>query len=168
MYNKLTNMDETKGVPLNFIKDLHPQAKNLHMKLVVLHVPNSYKTKDGNEVRCCKVADKSGSVNLSIWGDYGNHVQPGDILLLNRCYSVLFKNSLTLYVGKHGSLTKIGEFCMTFSELPDLSEPNPEWIQHSQENKTATLQSATTGNTPSHHGISAKSSNLKNQQFRPK
>uniref|UniRef100_H2Y8U5 OB domain-containing protein n=1 Tax=Ciona savignyi TaxID=51511 RepID=H2Y8U5_CIOSA len=38
--------------------------------------------KDGNEVRSCKVADKTGSVNLSIWGDYGNHIQPGDILIL--------------------------------------------------------------------------------------
>lgn len=133
---------EDKNQTINYIKDLVPQAKNLHMKVMVLTVSNSYKTKDGNEVRSCKVADKTGSINLSMWGEYGNHVQPSDILSLNRCYAVLFKNCLTLYVGKLGSLVKVGEFCMVVSELPDLSEPNHEWIQQNQENKNASNQVA--------------------------
>ena len=166
MYNKLSSLDEAKGVSLHFVKDLHPQAKNLQMRLIVLHVGNSYKTKDGNEVRSCKVADKTGSINLSIWGEFGNHVQPGDILSLSRCYSVLFKNSLTLYVGKHGTLTKTGEFCMTFSELPDISEPNPEWIAHSQE-KGASLQPSAVSNVPPSHA-GAKGALSKSQNFRPK
>jgi len=169
MYNKLSSLEEAKGVTLNYVKDLHPHAKNLQMRLIVLHVQNSYKTKDGNEVRSCKVADKTGSINLSIWGDFGNYIQPGDILSLSRCYSVLFKNILTLYVGKHGTLTKTGEFCMTFSELPDLSEPNPEWIAHSQE-KAASLQTPTTGNVapPSHTSSKASIPISKSQNFRPK
>ena len=167
MYNKLASLDGTKNVNLNFVKELHPQAKNLQMQVVVLHVSNSYKTKDGHEVRSCKVADKTGSINLSIWGEYGNHVQPGDILSLSRSYASLFKNSLTLYVGKHGSLTKTGEFCMTFSELPDLSEPNPEWIQHSQE-KTASSQAPTTSNTTISSHSSAKPPITKSQPFRAK
>ena len=167
MYNKLSSLDEAKGVTLNFVKELHPQAKNLQMRLIVLHVANSYKTKDGNEVRSCKVADKTGSINLSIWGDFGNYIQPGDILSLSRCYAVLFKNSLTLYVGKHGTLTKTGEFCMTFSEVPDLSEPNPEWIAHNQEKNTS-LQTTTAGNVAPASHVSGKTSIAKSQNFRPK
>ena len=43
-----------------------------------------YKTKDGNEVRSCKVADKTGSVSLSVWNDYGTLMQSGDIIRLHK------------------------------------------------------------------------------------
>jgi len=145
MYGK--SGEDSKNGTINFIKDLYPQAKNLQMKVIILHVGNSYKTKDGLEVRSCKVADKSGSINLSVWGDHGNYIQPGDILSLCRCYSVLFKNCLTLYVGKFGSLTKIGEFCMVFSETPDMSEQNPDWIQ--QQAQDAKLAALTSSNSSS-------------------
>nr|CAB3264184.1 SOSS complex subunit B1-like [Phallusia mammillata] len=165
MYAKQSN-EENKNGTLNYIKDVYPQAKNLQMKVIVLHIGNSYKTKDGLEVRSCKVADKTGSINLSIWGEHGSFIQPGDILALSRCYAVLFKNCLTLYVGKLGSLTKVGDFCMVFNEVPDISEPNAEWIQQqNQEGK----------NTPGNQGANtqstahpAKQTNNKPNNFRPK
>jgi len=124
MYSKSQHSDEKS---LNYIKDLYPTSRNLSLKVIVIQVSNSYKTKDGNEVRSCKVADKTGSVNLSIWGEYGNFVQPSDILSLSRCYAVMFKNSLTLYVGKQGTMKRVGEFCMSFNENPDLSDVNIDW-----------------------------------------
>ncbi|XP_078488714.1 SOSS complex subunit B2 [Ciona intestinalis] len=166
--------EESKNGNINYVKDLYPQAKNLQMKVIVLHVGNSYKTKDGNEVRSCKVADKTGSVNLSIWGDYGNHIQPGDILSLSRCYAVLFKSCLTLYVGKFGSLTKVGEFCMVFNEVPDISDQNPEWIQQNQENnKNTSAQPPVPGNPPSAQNSpnqkpAPNNNNNKNPAFRHK
>ena len=42
------------------------------------------KTKDGHEVRTCKVADKTGSINISVWDDVGNLNQPGDIIRLTK------------------------------------------------------------------------------------
>ena len=39
-------------------------------------------TKDGHNVRTCKVADKSGSINISVWDDIGDLLQPGDICKL--------------------------------------------------------------------------------------
>ena len=36
-------------------------------------------------------------------------------------YVTLFKNSLTLYAGRYGRLERTGEFCMLFSETPDMS-----------------------------------------------
>ena len=41
-------------------------------------------TKDSHEVRTVKVADKSGSVNLSLWDEPGKLIQSGmNIHLLN-------------------------------------------------------------------------------------
>lgn len=86
------------------------------------------RTKDGHEVRSCKVADKSGSINISIWDEVGDLLQPGDICRLTKGYASIWKNSLTLYTGKGGNITKIGEFCLQFSEVPNMSEPNPELL----------------------------------------
>lgn len=139
------HIENKGGNGFTFIKDIRPGMKGLKMKLIVLDVGSSYKTKDGNEVRSCKVADKTGSVNISIWGDYGNFIQSGDIILLTRSYSTLFKNCLTLYVGKGGTLTKTGEFCMLFSEHPDLSEPNSEWIQQAKDKNGPPMQHGNSG-----------------------
>ena len=42
------------------------------------------RTKDGHEVRSCKVADKSGAINISIWDEVGGIVQTGDICRLTK------------------------------------------------------------------------------------
>lgn len=42
------------------------------------------KTKDGHEVRSCKVADKTGSIAISVWDELGSLIQPGDIIKLTR------------------------------------------------------------------------------------
>ena len=52
--------------------------------LCLFYKGNPYKTKDGNEVRSCKVADKTGCVNLSVWNDYGTLMQSGDIIRLHK------------------------------------------------------------------------------------
>ncbi|KAF5896827.1 SOSS complex subunit B2, partial [Clarias magur] len=104
------------------------------------------KTKDGHEVRSCKVADKSGSIAISVWDELGSLIQPGDIIRLTRGYASIWKGCLTLYMGRGGDLQKIGEFCMVYSEVPNFSEPNPELLaQANQQNKTGKEQR---GNSP--------------------
>lgn len=106
-------------------------------------------TKENHEVRSCKIADKTGSVNASIWDEPGQLLQSGDIIRVTKGYASVWKNCLTLYIGyykvyyisffvgspsscrlqctgKGGEIQKIGEFCLVFSELPNMSEPNPE------------------------------------------
>uniref|UniRef100_A0A8C0P188 SOSS complex subunit B2 n=2 Tax=Canis lupus familiaris TaxID=9615 RepID=A0A8C0P188_CANLF len=85
------------------------------------------KTKDGHEVRSCKVADKTGSITISVWDEIGGLIQPGDIIRLTRGYASMWKGCLTLYTGRGGELQKIGEFCMVYSEVPNFSEPNPDY-----------------------------------------
>ena len=78
------------------------------------------------EVRTVKVADRSGMVNLSLWNEPGKVLQQGDIIRMSRGYTGMFKSCLTLYTAKHGEFVKIGDFCMIFSETPNMSEANPE------------------------------------------
>ena len=44
------------------------------------------RTKDNHTVRSCKVADKTGSINISIWDDIGEMILTGDICRLVKGY----------------------------------------------------------------------------------
>ncbi|NXA54242.1 SOSB2 protein, partial [Nothocercus julius] len=116
------------------IKDIKPGLKNLNVVFIVLEIGRVTKTKDGHEVRSCKVADKTGSITISVWDEIGGLIQPGDIIRLTKGYASLWKGCLTLYTGRGGELHKIGEFCMVYSEVPNFSEPNSE---HLRQNKLA-------------------------------
>ncbi|NXV89881.1 SOSB1 protein, partial [Calonectris borealis] len=138
------------------VKDVKPGLKNLNLIFIVLETGGCHggggpgsprppdplpppgrvtKTKDGHEVRTCKVADKTGSINISVWDDVGNLIQPGDIIRLTKGYASVFKGCLTLYTGRGGDLQKIGEFCMVYSEVPNFSEPNPEYVAQQSQSK---------------------------------
>uniref|UniRef100_A0A674GSB9 OB domain-containing protein n=1 Tax=Taeniopygia guttata TaxID=59729 RepID=A0A674GSB9_TAEGU len=124
------------------VKDVKPGLKNLNLIFIVLETGRVTKTKDGHEVRTCKVADKSGSINISVWDDVGNLIQPGDIIRLTKGYASVFKGCLTLYTGRGGDLQKIGEFCMVYSEVPNFSEPNPEYVAQQAQGKGAPPESS--------------------------
>ncbi|KAK9407117.1 SOSS complex subunit B1 [Crotalus adamanteus] len=117
------------------VKDIKPGMKNLNLIFIVLETGRVTKTKDGHEVRTCKVADRTGSINISVWDDVGNLIQPGDIIRLTKGYSSIFKGCLTLYTGRGGDLQKVGEFCMVYSEVPNFSEPNPDYVAQQSQNK---------------------------------
>lgn len=124
-----------------FVKDVKPGLKNLNVLFIVLETGRVTKTKDGHEVRTCKVADKTGSINISVWDDVGNLIQPGDIIRLTKGYASVFKGCLTLYTGRGGDLQKIGEFCMVYSEVPNFSEPNPDYVAQQSQSKQAQVES---------------------------
>lgn len=107
------------------IKDLRHGAKNLNMTFIVLEVGPPTTTKENREVRSCKVADATGCCNISVWDEPGQYVQPGDIIRLTKGYASMWRTCLTLYCSKIGDIQKIGEYCMSFSEQPNMSEPNP-------------------------------------------
>lgn len=91
------------------IKDIKTGQKNLNVVFIVLEIGRVTKTKDGHEVRSCKVADKTGSITVSVWDEIGSLIQPGDIIRLTRGYASMWKGCLTLYSGRGGELQKIGE-----------------------------------------------------------
>ncbi|XP_064354725.1 SOSS complex subunit B1 isoform X2 [Dromaius novaehollandiae] len=114
-----------------FVKDIKPGLKNLNLIFIVLETGRVTKTKDGHEVRTCKVADKTGSINISVWDDVGNLIQPGDIIRLTK------------------------GFCMVYSEVPNFSEPNPEYAAQQAPSKGAQNESASPAAAPSSQGPSA-------------
>jgi len=79
-------------------------------------------TKENQEVRTVKVADRTGMVNLSLWNEPGKVLQSGDIVRMSRGYTGMFKNCMTLYTNRQGEFFKVSEFCMIFSETPNMSE----------------------------------------------
>ncbi|XP_063743858.1 SOSS complex subunit B2 isoform X2 [Eleginops maclovinus] len=142
-------MATATGEALFLLKDVKPGSKNLNIVFIVLEIGRVTKTKDGHEVRSCKVADKSGSIAISVWDELGSLIQPGDIIKLTRGYASIWKGCLTLYTGRGGDLQKIGEFCMVYSEVPNFSEPNPDLLnQTNQQNKSGKPDQNQRGNSP--------------------
>ncbi|KAK3577131.1 hypothetical protein CHS0354_037464 [Potamilus streckersoni] len=128
---KMSNQEQLQYL---CIKDIRPGLKNLNVVFIVLEIGKPTRTKDGHDVRSCKVADKTGSINISIWDEAGDLLQTGDICRLIKGYASVWKGCLTLYTGKSGGIFKIGEFCMQFSEVPNMSEPNPEHMPKPEQN----------------------------------
>ncbi|XP_073174883.1 SOSS complex subunit B1 isoform X2 [Lepidochelys kempii] len=122
-----------------FVKDIKPGLKNLNLIFIVLETGRVTKTKDGHEVRTCKVADKTGSINISVWDDVGNLIQPGDIIRLTK------------------------GFCMIYSEVPNFSEPNPEYVTQQSQSKAAPNDNVTPAASQTTPGPAASSPAADNQ-----
>ena len=54
------------------------------MKLCFISAGPSQPTKDGNTAHKFKVADKTGSVDLTVWNDVGEAIKCGDIIRLTK------------------------------------------------------------------------------------
>lgn len=104
------------------IKDIRDGMKNINVMFIVLEVTAQTKTKENREVFGFKVADASAMINCSIWDDPGKLLAAGDIVRLMKCYASIFRGCLTLYSGKSGEISKIGDFCMVFNESINMSE----------------------------------------------
>ena len=63
------------------------------------------KTKDGHNVRSCRVADKTGSINVSVWDDFGEHLQSGDIIKFCKgCVPIYIPVSLLLLLAAQSNI----------------------------------------------------------------
>lgn len=72
----------------------------------------------------------------------GRLLQPGDIVRMMKCYASMWRGCLTLYSGKSGEISRVGDFCMVFNEVINMSDPQPA----SQNPQAAIPNSATNGN----------------------
>lgn len=134
------------GEQFTSIKDIKPGQKNINIMFIVLDIGAPTRTRDGHDVRSVKVADKTGSINISIWDETGDLLQTGDICRLTKGYSNVWKSCLTLYTGKSGEVIKVGEFCMQFSETPNMSEPKPEYNNNPKSDQPGQRKSPTESN----------------------
>ena len=88
------------------------------MTFIVLDFNWLTKSKEGHKVLTVHVADRRGSVNLSLLDDLGLQIESCDIIRLTRGYVNVWKNCLTPYVLKNSEILKIGQFCFIFEETP--------------------------------------------------
>jgi len=67
------------------------------------------------------VADSTACVIFNIWGSQGESIEPADIFVLHDGYSAIFRDQLTLYMGKRGRIERTGRFTMLHTEVPNMS-----------------------------------------------
>ncbi|XP_058464102.1 SOSS complex subunit B homolog [Malaya genurostris] len=115
------------------IKDIYPGLKNVNAIFIILDVGPVTLTKENREVRTFKVADQSAAINVSIWDEPGKLLMPGDIVRLTKGYAAVWRQCLTLYSGKNGEIHRLGDFCFTFNEMINMSEPNPNLVAGNQQ-----------------------------------
>ncbi len=68
------------GESFTAIRHLKTGLKDLNLMVIVLEVGRPSLTKENHEVRTVKVADKTGSINLSLWDDPGKWIQSGEFI----------------------------------------------------------------------------------------
>lgn len=104
------------------IGNLRPFMKNLSLQCIVIQSGDDIKfTKDGHEIYSFVVADNTGAIELLLWDEIGRCINVGDILRFSLAYVTLYKDMLRLYVSKFGTVKKVSEFNMIFSETPNMS-----------------------------------------------
>lgn len=56
----------------------------IQSSVLLLQINRPTVTKEGREVRTVKVADKTGSINLTLWDQLGKLVNSGDIIRMTK------------------------------------------------------------------------------------
>jgi replication factor A1 len=52
------------------------------------------------------IKDDTGTIKLSLWGEQINSVDVGDKVKIENGYTKMFRNELSLNIGRYGKLTK--------------------------------------------------------------
>lgn len=110
-------------------QDLRPSAAaNLNLTFIVLEKGALSRIGEaGPVVSVALVADATAAVHLQLWGQECEFFNPGDIVRLTNGVFSFHKTNLVLRAGKKGSLEKMGEFTMVFSENVNMSKL--QWLQ---------------------------------------
>jgi hypothetical protein len=106
------------------ISALKPNMKNLTIQAIVLQTMENGEprhTRDGHDIYSFLIADPCGSIELLLWDELGRYLTSGSIVVLTSAYTMVFRDSMKLYISKVGRVKRIGEFTMVFSETPNMS-----------------------------------------------
>ncbi|KAF9427022.1 SOSS complex subunit B2 [Podila epigama] len=115
------------GLSLSLIQELRPPMRGINFECILLELKEEpRRTIDNQVVTSFVVADKTGSIFMTFWGDDIKYLRPGDIMRIMNADAKLYKGALQVATSKSGSYKKIGEDTFPFSELPKWSEY--QWI----------------------------------------
>ena len=111
--------------------------KNVEILIILIQYNSKTKLKNDKQITQYQVGDETGSILCNFYDETGEKIKEGDIILLKGAYATLFKGHLVLYTAKpgFGTVTKMGEFFMILSEVPNLSEPLYDDVQMEEHEK---------------------------------
>ncbi|QRF74569.1 single-stranded DNA-binding protein [Thermoplasmatales archaeon] len=112
------------------IKDLTPSSRRVNVlaKVVSVGEPKSIQTRFGEEKSVTEViiADETGKIILSLWGDQAVQATDGATLYIDNGYVSLVRGHMRLNVGKYGTLSEGTEEVPSTNEELDMSEKEYE------------------------------------------
>ncbi len=97
---------ETTATNFN-VNDLTENSKNVNATLKVIEIGETKEinSKFGTKHVCeVKVADKTGSILLSLWDDQIGKIAVGDVIDVQNGYISIVRNSMRLNIGKYGKI----------------------------------------------------------------
>ncbi|KAJ1983882.1 hypothetical protein H4R33_004586 [Dimargaris cristalligena] len=104
------------------VGDLRPMLRGFECEVIIIEVPHEpVITRDKMKIYTFLVADTTGSILMSLWGEMGEHFRVGDIVHITGGEARLFKGSLQLTVLKYGSVKRVGEHTKQYVERPNMS-----------------------------------------------
>ncbi|KAL1917095.1 uncharacterized protein VTP21DRAFT_5293 [Calcarisporiella thermophila] len=93
------------------IAEMRPQMRGFDCEVIVLEKAQQPRIiHNGQSIYWFLVADISGTITMSIWGEMGKFIKQGDILRIIGGEAKLFRGSLQLTTAKYGKVKRIGEF----------------------------------------------------------
>lgn len=116
----------TQEIPrsnLLLIKDMTPMSRNFDCEVIVLQREGEPAvTRDGDNIYRFLVADRTGSITLSVWGETGRDIKIGDILRVTGVENKLRVGRLILATPKSCKIRRVGQDTFLFTEQPNMSE----------------------------------------------
>ena len=112
------------------IKDLTPSSRRVNVlgKVVSISEPKEIQTRygEGKSVTEVVLADDTGKIILSLWGDQAQQVADGKTIYIDNGYISLVRGHMRLNVGKYGSMSEGTEEVSNLNESLDMSEKEYE------------------------------------------
>ncbi|CDH58813.1 predicted protein [Lichtheimia corymbifera JMRC:FSU:9682] len=139
------------------LKDVKPMLRGFDCQVIVLQRAEAdpHFTRHGDAIYKYIVADKTGSIVLSIWGDRAKCIKSGDILRVTGAEAKIRKGQLEMEALRASKVRRIGQDTMCFNEQPNYSEFTPQQLQdqyqqHPQQQQQS-LQPPRDPRDPGHH-----------------
>jgi Single-stranded DNA-binding replication protein A (RPA), large (70 kD) subunit and related ssDNA-binding proteins len=108
------------------IKELTPESRRVNVLAKVLEIgePKEINTRFGESKSVTEVviADDTGKVKLSLWGEQASSVKDGETLHVDNGYISLVRGQMRLNVGKYGNLNESEEDVGEVNSENDMSE----------------------------------------------
>lgn len=112
------------------IKDLTPSSRRVNVlgKVVSVSEPKEIQTRFGEAKSVTEVvlADDTGKIILSLWGDQAHQAADGKTVYIDNGYISLVRGHMRLNVGKYGSMSEGTEEVSEVNESLDMSEKEYE------------------------------------------